>query len=139
MKRITTAAAIGVVLAGCLGWSNSNEPVEQVSGAVAGQVTGPGGEGVRGPAVTVVVLTQPINGQSSVLQQGTVIGDESGRYALGFLVDRQPPQTAILLISVLPPPATGLAARDTLGPSMRLDRGYPPRDTTFVQITLPAR
>ncbi len=139
MRGFAIATALVSALGGCLGWSNSNEPVEQVSGAVAGQVTGPGGEAVRGPAVTVVVLTQPVNGQSSVLQQGTVIGDENGRYALGFVIDRQPPQTAVLLVSVLPPPATGLASRDTLGIPMRLDRGYPPRDTTFVQIRLPVR
>lgn len=133
------AGGLVLFLAGCLDTGTPVDPSEQVSGAVQGQVTDAAGAGVNGPAVTLTVVTPPVNGQSRLLQQATIIADQNGRYVVSFIVDREEPQTALLTVAAVPPPGTGLAQRDSVGIPIKFARGFPPRDTTYVQLALPAR
>jgi hypothetical protein len=112
---------------------------QEVAGAIDGQITDRNGAAVPEPVVTLVLLSQPLGGQSRQLSQAVVTGGSNGRFVVGFILQRVEPQTALLNLSVSPPIGSNLLPADTVGIPVRLARGFPPVDTTVVILALPPR
>jgi len=124
-------AAVGT---GCIASAAPN-PEDFVSGVVEGQVTRGDGSPVGGPLVLVSLLSAPQGGQVFLLAQTQLLATDQGRFQATFLVEADP-QTATTAIHVERPIASGLRSLDTTGIAVNLGRPFPPRDTTFVQLTL---
>jgi len=137
MTRRFAPLLVVAFAAGCIG-DTIVQVADGVAGAVQGQVLDNNGTPVVGPGVSVNLLSMPVNGQSRLLGSATFAGSEQGRFAVGFVVDEDP-QDALLVISVTPPPGTGLSSKDSTGIIVKLDRINPPTDTTYVELRLSPR
>lgn len=135
--RYIASLLVAIVAAGCIG-DTTVQVADGVAGAVQGQVLDQDGTPVVGPGVSVNLLSAPVNNQSRLLGTASFAANEQGRFAVGFVVDEEP-QDALLVISITPPPGTGLNGKDSTGIVVKLERRNPPIDTTYVELRLTPR
>jgi hypothetical protein len=137
-RRSRSSIAAGIGLAACISTSGP-DPADRVGATVEGQVTRTDGTGVSGPSVSLQLITQPVGGQSRLLSGTSIVADAQGRFVVTFIMNGEEPQTALLVMAVTPPPASGLANRDSVGLPVRVSRTIPTPDTSYIALALPAR
>lgn len=136
-SKLLLLAVIGV--GGCLETTAPNTSLQTIA-AVTGQVARVDGTGVGGPLISVQLLSAATTGGTArLISQGTVIGDEQGRFLFLFLINGEEAQTGSIILNVTPPIGSGLVAADTTGIPVKLVLGRTPTDTTYVQMTLQPR
>jgi hypothetical protein len=139
--RVMAWAGVAAVMASAACISTVGvDPSNQTSAVVMGQVLKADGlTPVVGPSVVIQLLQAPSGGVSKVIFETSVTADENGRFLFSFTMSSVAPQTGSANLTVTPPIASGLAGQDTTGIPVKIVRGQPPTDSTYVQFTLKAR
>ena len=138
LKTLAGVAALAVAATGCLE-TVAPDTSKQTIAAISGQVTRQDGSGVNSPVVTISLLSAVTGGSARLLNQGSLIADENGRFLFLFLQNGEDPQTGSALIEVTPPIASGLLPFDTTGVPVKIVAGRTATDTAYVQMLLQPR